>query len=322
MSSQMSTSLSTTELDCCLCLKVIKWTPVIFILIIVVWSYYSYVVELCLYTVETTVQQVIYLTVYHILFIMFMWSYYQTTITKNTNIADKFKLPDKVYEELTHTEDSAIQRLILEQFAKKLPNVNRTASGSVRYCEKCQIVKPDRAHHCSVCQACVLKMDHHCPWINNCIGFNNYKFFVLYLLYSLLYCLYISGTTMKYVVLYWHGGKFLILFLFFASLMFAISLISLFCYHCYLVLHNRTTLEALRAPVFASGPDKEGFDLGKKNNFLEIFGNSPELWLIPVKTHLGNGYNFPHKCVAEDSEYLLRSIVYDGDETARSNGSY
>ncbi|KAK9746254.1 hypothetical protein QE152_g6230 [Popillia japonica] len=132
--------------------------------------------------------------------------------------------------------------------------------------------------------------------------------------------------------------------------MFAISLISLFCYHCYLVLHNRTTLEALRAPVFASGPDKEGFDLGKKNNFLEIFGNSPELWLIPVKTHLGNGYkknnfleifgnspelwlipvkthlgngyNFPHKCVAEDSEYLLRSIVYDGDETARSNGSY
>ncbi|KAI4463932.1 zinc finger dhhc domain containing protein [Holotrichia oblita] len=253
-----------------------------------------------------------------------MWSYYQTTITKNTNIPDKFKLSAKVYEELIHTEESLIQRLILEQFTKDLPNVNRTANGLVRFCEKCKLVKPDRAHHCSVCEACVLKMDHHCPWINNCIGFNNYKFFVLYLLYSLIYCLYISITTIKYVILYWHGGKFLILFLFFASLMFAISLISLFCYHCYLVLHNRTTLEALRAPVFPSGPNKEGFDLGKKNNFLEIFGNRPELWLLPVKTHLGNGYNFPRKIIDEDSEYLLRSIVYDGDGESEgmSNDSY
>ena len=50
--------------------------------------------------------------------------------------------------------------------------------GAVRYCEKCAIIKPDRAHHCSVCGSCVLKMDHHCPWVANCIGFYNYKFFL------------------------------------------------------------------------------------------------------------------------------------------------
>jgi palmitoyltransferase len=37
-----------------------------------------------------------------------------------------------------------------------------------KFCQKCNIYKPFRAHHCSVCNRCVLKMDHHCPWINNC----------------------------------------------------------------------------------------------------------------------------------------------------------
>jgi len=83
-------------------------------------------------------------------------------------------------------------------------------SGSVRFCDKCKIIKPDRSHHCSVCSCCVLKMDHHCPWVNNCVNFFNYKFFVLFLGYALIYCLYVAFTTLHDFIQFWQVSFFLI----------------------------------------------------------------------------------------------------------------
>lgn len=38
-----------------------------------------------------------------------------------------------------------------------------TLHHTVRFCEKCVHIKPDRCHHCSVCGVCVLKMDRKFP---------------------------------------------------------------------------------------------------------------------------------------------------------------
>ena len=57
-------------------------------------------------------------------------------------------------------------------------------------CKKCRLKdstwKPPRAHHCRECKACVFKMDHHCPWINNCVGHRNMKYFLQFVLYIML----------------------------------------------------------------------------------------------------------------------------------------
>lgn len=62
------------------------------------------------------------------------------------------------------------------------------------FCSTCLIRRPIRSKHCSVCDRCVAKFDHHCPWVGNCIGVNNHKYFMGYLtLLSILAAMTIYG---------------------------------------------------------------------------------------------------------------------------------
>ncbi|XP_066507723.1 palmitoyltransferase ZDHHC20-A isoform X2 [Hoplias malabaricus] len=293
------------------CQRGLSWIPVIFINLVVCWSYYAYVLELCVYTIPNTEEQVIYLIVFHVCFIMFMWSYWKTILSKPSNPSKEFSLPKSEKELYEKEERPEAQQEILKKVARNLPIYTCTGSGAIRYCDYCQLIKPDRCHHCSTCDQCVLKMDHHCPWVNNCVGFSNYKFFVLFLAYSMLYCVFIAATVLQYFIKFWTNqlpdthAKFHVLFLFFVSAMFFISIMSLFSYHIWLVAKNRTTIEAFRAPVFRSGPDKNGFTLGFCNNLVQVFGDQKKYWFLPVYTSLGDGYAFPIRLVNIDPEQCM-----------------
>ena len=53
-------------------------------------------------------------------------------------------------------------------------------------CHKCECAKPPGTHHCSTCKRCVMDLDHHCPFISNCVGLDNLRAFLLFLVYAVL----------------------------------------------------------------------------------------------------------------------------------------
>ncbi|CAG7723602.1 unnamed protein product [Allacma fusca] len=114
--------------------------------------------------------------------------------------------------------------------------------GQVIYkCQKCCSIKPERAHHCSVCQRCIRKMDHHCPWVNNCVGENNQKFFVLFTFYIAMISIHALVLAINhFIICIQHDWKecsaytppatvVFLIFLIFEALLFTIFTMIMLC---------------------------------------------------------------------------------------------
>ncbi|KAF8816885.1 zf-DHHC-domain-containing protein [Phlegmacium glaucopus] len=69
-----------------------------------------------------------------------------------------------------------------------------------RYCLREEFVKPYRAHHCRSCGTCVLKYDHHCPWIGQCVGARNHKFFVHFCQATVVFTSFVFATLLAFVI--------------------------------------------------------------------------------------------------------------------------
>ncbi|CAF4929959.1 unnamed protein product [Rotaria magnacalcarata] len=189
------------------CFEALKSIPVVFILSIVAWSYYAYVVQMCILTIDNVPKKVIYLFIYHPLLFLFLWSYYQTMFKPLAGPPSEFYVGEAEGERIATAQTLDERRMTLLRFCRRanLPVLTRHFDGSIRYCFLCRCIKPDRAHHCSLCGKCVLRYDHHCPWTNSCVSYANYKFFVLFLGWALLFCTYVAATSLEYFIVFWQG---------------------------------------------------------------------------------------------------------------------
>jgi hypothetical protein len=104
-------------------------------------------------------------------------------------------IPETSEWQITGEEAVEDSLLIIQETAQE-----RRKGGTLRTCSRCLRRKPDRVHHCRLCDRCVLKMDHHCPWILNCVGYFNYKFFFFLFAYSALSLAIIVSSLWETVV--------------------------------------------------------------------------------------------------------------------------
>lgn len=66
-------------------------------------------------------------------------------------------------------------------------------------CYTCHTKKFARSKHCSTCGKCILLMDHHCIWLNNCVGYYNYRYFISFLI--TLQVIFVYGGYMLWSIL-------------------------------------------------------------------------------------------------------------------------
>ncbi|KAM6931227.1 palmitoyltransferase ZDHHC12-B-like [Xenentodon cancila] len=150
----------------------------------------------------------------------------------------------------------------------------------LRRCGHCLLQQPMRAKHCQTCKRCVRRFDHHCPWIENCVGERNHRWFVVYLLVQLLALLWaihiaLSGISPRESWGLWVRANGFLLAALGVVGVFSIVAVLLLCCHLYLVSINCTTWEFMSRHRISylkhCGNEENPFDRGILCNLWDFF---------------------------------------------------
>jgi hypothetical protein len=284
------------------CSSLCRWLPVLFVVSLIGWCYFVYVFDILSALLQlapgveskigTRQTGVTYMVIFNSLFALGMLSFVRAVFTHPGRIPDSW---------IVGAEDTEKGAFVPPQLAA----MEVKSDGSRRICRKSQpnVYKPDRAHFCKVLSSCVLKMDHFCPWLNNCIGFFNYKFFYLFIMYMvcvttfMIYSMtapFVQDVSSDSAVYIDFSKEFRVTLTYLVLCLLAIALTCFFCFHTYLLCFNYSTIEFLEKRSCNPPPDHVNrYDLGLFKNVASVLGTNPLFWLLPTRcTCEGDGLSY------------------------------
>lgn len=289
-----------------------KWAPILLVSGIISYEYYIFqVLFLAKLTNHLGLFACIFITlVFNYFTVNLVWAWYKAIFTHPGAVAADINASYNNVEEIKAKAERDMKRRILKSKSfsdmKKRETMKLTADEETglqteekedfytkvqkeSYCFKCQRIKPPRAHHCKVCNTCVLRMDHHCPWVANCVGLKNQKYFILFLLNCTIA---IFIVAMSFIFLYYFNYEEItnkkifdenedIMISVATMLAVALDLAIGFLFYFQVKAHSKniTTVEYHIDEMHTNNPfDKKSWTA----NFKDIFGIDRSTWFWPV----------------------------------------
>lgn len=187
------------------------------------------------------------------------------------------------------TEDSSNGQNPLARFPRTKDVIVNGIIVKIKYCDTCMLYRPLRVSHCSVCDNCVERFDHHCPWVGQCIGLRNYRFYYMFVFSATLLCLYIHAFCWVYIkrikdseeISIWKAMSktipSIVLIIYTFVCVWFVGGLTVF--HTYLISTNQSTYENFR---YRYNPELVNpYNRGIVKNFREVFCTS----IPPSKNH-------------------------------------
>jgi len=272
----------------CSCRAFCRWLPVFFVLSLITWCYFVFTFDILGMLLDnpppdvgTESMGVAYTIAFNCIFALGMICFVRAVFT------DPGRIPDSWVVGAEDTEAG--------QFLPQLQTLEVKHDGTRRICKKSKpnVYKPDRAHYCKMLSRCVLKMDHFCPWLNNCIGFYNHKYFYLFIFYMAAVTVFmlvamtpvfVHDVSSIEVVEIDFTKEFRVTLTYLVLCLLSVGLVCFWSFHTYLLMFNYTTIEFLEKRGCSPPPDHVNrYDVGIWGNTCGVLGTTPLVWLLPCR---------------------------------------